>query len=165
MAAASLLVQDAKTLDLKLRPVSKVLKLLHDMKAELEQDGKNDAAVYDKLACWCETNNRDKTTATATANKQINQAVSDIQRLAAKAASLKASIAQIDKEVAANQKALKEATAVREKEAAEFNEDDRDMLQSIQALKNAVFVLGKHHSSFLQMPAHSFVEVRAAADR
>ena len=36
-------------------------------------------------------------------------------------------------QVAANQKALKEATAVREKEAAEFNEDDRDMLQSIQA--------------------------------
>merc|ERR1719241_45333 len=101
-------MQDAKELDLKYRPVSKVLKLLHDMKAELESDGKNDQAIYDKLACWCETNNRDKTTATATANKQITQLVSDIQRLAAKSASLKASIAQIEKEVAANQKALKE---------------------------------------------------------
>ena len=27
-----------------------VLKLLHDMKAELESDGKNDQAIYDKLA-------------------------------------------------------------------------------------------------------------------
>ena len=164
LVAASTIMQDAKELDLKYRPVSKVLKLLKDMKAELEADGKNDQAIYDKLACWCETNNRDKTTATATANKQITQLVSDIQRLAAKAASLKASIAQIEKEVAANQKALKEATAVREKEAAEFNEDDRDMLQSIQALKNAVFVLGKHHSSFLQMPTVSLVEVKTAAE-
>merc|ERR1719421_2530949 len=143
LVAASTLAQDAKELDLKYRPVSKVLKLLKDMKAELEADGKNDQAIYDKLACWCETNNRDKTTATATANKQITQ---------------------LEKEVAANQKALKEATAVREKEAAEFNEDDRDMLQSIQALKNAVFVLGKHHSSFLQMPTVSLVEVKTAAE-
>jgi len=165
LAAASSLVQDAKTLDLKLRPVSKVLKLLHDMKAELEQDAKNDQSVYDKLACWCETNNRDKATATATADKQITQLVTDIQRYSAKAAELEASITQIDKEVAANKEALAKATAVREKEAGEFNEDDRDMLQSIQALKNAVFVLSKHHDSFLQMPAHSFVEVRAAADR
>jgi hypothetical protein len=164
LAAASSLVQDAKTLDLKLRPVSKVLKLLHDMKAELEQDAANDQSVYDKLACWCETNNRDKTTATATADKQITQLVSDIQRYSAKAAELEASIAQIDKEVAANKEGLAKATSVREKEAAEFNEDDRDMLQSIQALKNAVFVLSKHHDSFLQMPAHSFVEVRAAAE-
>merc|ERR1719261_2408450 len=94
MAAASLLVQDAKTLDLKLRPVSKVLKLLHDMKAELEQDAANDQSVYDKLACWCETNNRDKATATATADKQITQLVADIQKYAAKSAELKASIAQ-----------------------------------------------------------------------
>merc|ERR1719333_1214451 len=94
LVAASTLAQDAKELDLKYRPVSKVLKLLHDMKAELESDAKNDQAIYDKLACRCETNNRDKTTATATANKQITQLVSDIQRLAAKAASLKASIAQ-----------------------------------------------------------------------
>ena len=27
-----------------------VLKLLHDMKAELEQDAENDQSVYDKLA-------------------------------------------------------------------------------------------------------------------
>jgi hypothetical protein len=165
LAAASSLVQDSKTLDLKFRPVSKVLKLLHDMKAELEQDGANDQSVYDKLACWCETNNRDKSTATATANKQITQLVTDIQKYSAKSAELKASIAQIDKEVAANKAALEKATAVREKEAAEFQEDDRDMLQSIQALKNAVFVLSKHHESFLQMPAHSFVEVRTAAER
>ena len=36
-----------------------------------------------------------------------------------------------------------------------FNADEKDMLQSIQALGNAVTVLSKHHESFLQTTADS----------
>ena len=38
-------------------------------------------------------------------------------------------VPQAEKEKAANEKALKEATAVREKESSEFNTDEKDMLQ------------------------------------
>merc|ERR1719359_1451410 len=38
---------------------------------------------------------------------------------------------------------------------AEFNAEEKDMMQSIQALKNAVLVLSKHH----EMPAESLVSV------
>jgi hypothetical protein len=163
-ALGATLVEDAATMDFKTRPVSKVIKLLHDMKAELEADAANDQSVYDKLVCWCETNEKDKTTATGTANKQIDNLISDIERLSAKGAQLKAEIAQAEKEKAANEKALKEATAVREKESSEFNTDEKDMLQSLQALKNAVFVLSKHHESFLQLPVTKLREVRTAAE-
>merc|ERR1719160_1678068 len=163
LALGATLVDDAATMDFKIRPVSKVIKLLHDMKAELEADAANDQSVYDKLVSWCETNEKDKTTATGTANKQIDGLLSDIERLTAKGAQLKAEIAQAEKEKAANEKALKEATAVREKESSEFNTDEKDMLQSLQALKNAVFVLSKHHESFLQLPVTKFSEVRTAA--
>jgi hypothetical protein len=165
MAFASSIAQDAADLDFKTRPVSKVIKLLKDMKVELEADAANDQAVFDKLTCWCETNEKDKTEATGTADKQIDGFLADIERLAAKGAQLKAEIAQTDKEVAKNKEALAQATAVREKEAGEFNEDEKDAMQSAQALKNAVFVLSKHHESFLQMPPNSFVEVRTAAAR
>merc|ERR1719181_2276066 len=93
LVLGSSLVQDAATLDLKTRPVSKVIKLLEDMKAELEADGAKDQAVFDKLACWCDTNKKDKTTATGIANKQIDGLVADIGRLSAKAAGLKTTIA------------------------------------------------------------------------
>jgi septal ring factor EnvC (AmiA/AmiB activator) len=126
-ALGATLVEDAANMDLKNRPVSKVIKLLHDMKAELEADAANDQSVYDKLVCWCETNEKDKTTATGNANKQIDSLLSDIERLTAKGAQLKTEIAQAEKEKAANEKALKEATAVREKESAEFNTDEKDM--------------------------------------
>jgi hypothetical protein len=163
LALGATLVEDAATMDFKTRPVSKVIKLLHDMKAELEADAANDQSVYDKLVCWCKTNEKDKTTATGTANKQIDGLLSDIGRFTGKGAQLKAEIAQAEKEKAANEKALKEATAVREKESSEFNSDEKDMLQSLQALKNAVFVLSKHHESFLQLPVTKLAEVRTAA--
>merc|ERR1719191_212135 len=151
LALGASLVQDAATMDFKTRPVSKVIKLLHDMKAELEADAANDQSVYDKLVCWGKT------------NKQIDGLLSDIGRLTGKGAQLKAEIAQAEKEKAANEKALKEATAVREKESAEFNTDEKDMLQSLQAMKNAVFVLSKHHESFLQLPVTKMREVQTAA--
>jgi len=160
------LVQDAATLDLKYRPVSKVVKLLKDMQAELNAEKAKDQAVFDKLTCWCETNLKEKTLSTATANKQITALVADIERLSAKAAGLKANIAQVKKEIASNSAALEQATKVREKETAEFSDDEKDMMQSLQALKNAVFVLSKHHeATFMQMKPTAMVQVRAAAER
>ena len=59
----------------------------------------------------------------------------------------------LEKKVAENQEALDQATAIREKELAEFNAEEKDALQAIPTLKSAVTVLGKHHdSAFVQMP-------------
>jgi len=166
LVLGSTLVQDAATLDLKYRPVSKVVKLLKDMRAELNEEKAKDQAVFDKLTCWCETNLKEKTLATTVANKQIDGLVTDIERLSAKAAGLKATIAQVKKEVASNSAALDQATKVREKETSEFSEDEKDMMQSLQALKNAVFVLSKHHdATFMQMKPTAMVQVRVAAER
>merc|ERR1712113_689278 len=59
----------------------------------------------------------------------------------------------LEKEVAANQEALDQATAIREKQLAEFNAEEKDLLESISALKAAVTVLSKHlGGAFLQVP-------------
>ena len=57
----------------------------------------------------------------------------------------------LEAEIAKNEEALAKATSIREKELAEFNAEEKDMLQSIGALKSAVVVLSKHHSSFAQV--------------
>jgi uncharacterized protein (UPF0335 family) len=165
LVLGSTLVQDAATLDLKYRPVSKVVKLLKDMQAELNAEKEKDQAVFDKLTCWCETNLKEKTLATSVANKQITGLVSDIERLSAKAAGLKATIAQVKKEVASNTAALEQATKVREKETSEFSQDEKDMMQSLQALKNAVFVLSKHHeATFMQTDRTAMAQVSVALE-
>ena len=55
----------------------------------------------------------------------------------------------LEKKVAENQEALDQVAAIREKELAEFNAEEKDALQAISALKSAVTVLSKHHDSGL----------------
>merc|ERR1719482_1881754 len=50
---------------------------------------------------------------------------------------------------------------MRQKELAEFNEEEKDMLQSIGALKSAIIVLSKHHSSLAQVPTEQLINIAA----
>merc|ERR1719311_505190 len=41
------------------------------MSAELDAEAKDDGELYDKLACWCETNDKDKTKAIADGKNSV----------------------------------------------------------------------------------------------
>jgi len=144
----------------KNRPVSKVITLLKDMLKQLEKEAEEDEEIYDKMACWCETNDKDKTKSVSDAEARISDLTTRIEELTAQSARLNTEVANLDKEVAQNQKALDAATAIRTKQLAEFNGEEKDLLESISALKSAVTVLSKHHS-MLQVPRSHMLGVAA----
>lgn len=129
--------------------VQKVIKLLNEMKDQLEKEAAEDQAMYDKLVCWCETNEKEKTKAIEVANSRITDLMTNSQEFIAKAAQLEVDIAQQKKEVAQNTKALGEATGIRAKELEEFRNDEKDMISSISSLSRAVETLGSQHSAAL----------------
>jgi hypothetical protein len=135
------------TNDAKNRPVTKVITLLKDMQKQLEKEAEEDEEIYEKMACWCETNDKEKTKAIADAEARIQDLTTSIEEMTAASARLNTEIKNLEKEVAENQAALEKATAIRTKELAEFNAEEKDMLQSISALKSAIVVLSKHHPS------------------
>merc|ERR1711920_1214901 len=146
----------------KNRPVSKVITLLKDMLKQLEKEAEEDEEIYDKVACWCETNDREKTKAIADAEAKIADLTVKIEELTAASARLNTEIKNLESEVAKNQEALDKATAIRQKQLAEFNAEEKDLLESISALKAAVTVLSKHQgSSFLQMTQSRLMVVAA----
>jgi len=150
--AASATALTFDTSDAKNRPVTKVVNLLKDMQKQLEKEGDEDQEIYDKMACWCETNDREKTKSVGAAETKIDRLTTRIEDLTAGSARLTTEIANLKEEVAANQNALDKATALRKKQLAEFNAESKDLLESVSALKSAIIVLSKHNS-FLQMPA------------
>merc|ERR1719401_2827615 len=93
----------------KNRPVSKVITLLKDMLKQLEKEAADDEEIYDKIACWCETNDREKTKSIKEAEAKIDALTSKIEELTATSARLAAEIKSLEKEVAANQAALDKA--------------------------------------------------------
>jgi len=147
VAATTSLSFDAE--DAKNRPVSKVISLLKDMKKTLEEEAKADEEVYEQLDCWCTTNDKEKTKAIADAEAKIKSLNLAIEELTASSTQLKAEIKTLEGEVAANQDALGKATALRMKAQEEFSQEEKDMLQSVSALKAAIVVLSKHHPSAL----------------
>jgi type I site-specific restriction endonuclease len=118
-------------------PVTRVVKLLEEMKATLTKEMEEDAALYDKLACWCNNNEYEKTNAIKEAEASIADLTSSIEADTAKVAELKTTLKQLEEEIASNKKALAEATAMREKEAAAFHEMETESIQNIENLKAA----------------------------
>merc|ERR1719146_384566 len=140
--------------DAKNRPVSKVITLLKDMVAQLEKEAEEDEEVYETMGCWCETNDKSKTKAIADAETKITKLNAEIEKQAGTSSKLNTEIQELEKELAQNQESLDTAAALREKQLAEFTEEEKDMLASIGSLGSAVTVLGKHHgASLLQSSA------------
>merc|ERR1719424_2036894 len=130
------------------------------MLKQLEKEAEEDEEIYDQLACWCETNDKEKTKAIADAEAKIEDLTNKIEELTASSARLNTEIKNLEKEVAENQEALDAATAIRQKELAEFNAEEKDSLQAISALKSAVTVLSKHHGgAFLQVSSSTMAGI------
>jgi hypothetical protein len=147
-------------------PVDKVIKLLTDMQTQLQADKKADEEMYDKLSCWCKVNGDGKGTAVEIATTKVSDLNSRIKALTAKSSELDGSIKAQESEVAANKEALASATSMREEAMNKFRDEEKDMILSIDSLKNALVVLEKtlgltqaSKQSFLQ--AKSFTAVRA----
>jgi len=138
---------DATQSGAKSNPVQRVVKLLQEMKATLQKEMDEDAELYDKLACWCNTNEYEKSNAVKDGEARISDLASTIEGNTAKVAELKTAIAQLEADVAANKNTLGEATAMRNKEAKSFHASEVGSIQAIENLKSAIVVLGRHHGA------------------
>jgi len=147
----------------KNRPVAKVVALLHGMLEQLEKESREDEDIYDKMACWCETNEKEKKKSIQDAEKRTSSLTEKIAELGASSSQMNTELSNLENEVASNQAALDQATAIRMKQLAQFSSEEKELTDSISSLKAASGVLKKHASaSFIQMP-HSHILGIAAA--
>merc|ERR1719281_414683 len=101
-------------------PIGRVVVLIKNLQAEIESDGKAEQKTYDKFACWCEKTLARKAAAIDAAKETIDKTQREIIELKGKLGELGASIKQLEKEVAENQEAQKEATEIRDKENQDY---------------------------------------------
>merc|ERR1719235_2975548 len=142
VASESKVIFDKVDFD-KPNAVRKVITLIEEMKAQVEKEGDEDKKAYDAYACWCKTNDAEKTAAIENAEKRIEDLTSAIEGFAALKAQLTTEIEKLEQDIADANKALETAAAEREKEAAEFKEQEADMKEALSALSEAIEVLSK----------------------
>jgi hypothetical protein len=127
----------------EMRPITKVVTLLGEMKAQTEKEAAEDLAAYDKYNCWCETNEKEKTEAIAAGEQRIAELAAFIEESAAKQAELKTEIESLTSDIAEDNTALEEATGVRAKEHGDFLTEEADIKETRSLLKEASSVLSK----------------------
>merc|ERR1719482_549405 len=87
----------------------------------------------------------------------------EIEERAAKFGEASTQIQILKDQISDDTASLKEATSIREADAAKFYETNKDLVQSITNVKNAIQILGKHNSasSFVQLDAPVLSSMRA----
>jgi len=144
-------------------PVQRVVGLLTDMQNKLETEKKQDEDLYEKMQCWCTTNEKEKGAAVEIAGSRITSLTNSIETGVAKSAELKANIVRLEKDIAKNMEALSGASALRTKENGEFVGEEADLAASLESVTNAVAALSSQHG-FMQS-GEALVQVKAAVHR
>lgn len=132
-------------------PIKRVIAMLERMRTELENEQAKEAEMYDKMVCWCETGEKEKTKAIHDAEAKDNSLTSEIEACSARFGELATKIEHMKKQIVSDTDALKEATAIRINEVKAFQAEEKDMVSAIANLDNAINVLSKHQGSFLQL--------------
>jgi hypothetical protein len=128
------------------------------MQTQLDKEAQEDTDMMDKMGCWCDTNEKAKNKAVAINTQRATDLSAFIEEATAKSASLKADIEQLNQQVAASTASLNTATAIREKDAAEFQAMEVDSIQNTEGLKGALMKLSKVHGDALNQ--ESLMQVR-----
>jgi len=124
-------------------PVNKIIRLLTDMKDQVEKEASADMVGYNKYMCWCDTNRKEKTEAVEIATKKIAELTTFLEEGAAKKDKLKTEIEGLAADIAQDTETLATATAQRQDENSKFKGAEADMKETRQLLTGAVEVLSK----------------------
>jgi predicted metal-binding transcription factor (methanogenesis marker protein 9)/predicted nucleic acid-binding Zn-ribbon protein len=141
---------------LRMNPIRRVVDLLTQMQTKVTEEGKAEKKTFEAFMCWCTTGSGDLKLAISTAGTKITQLTSSLKEEIALNEQLASELATHKADRADAKKALAEATALREKEAATYAKDSSDDKTNIDALTKAIAAIEKGVAgSFLQTTAAS----------
>merc|ERR1719311_1979128 len=81
------------------KPIQKVLGMLKDMATQLQKEADEDAEMFEKMGCWCETNDKEKTKAIADAERHITALTASNEADTAKISQLETEITSLEKKL------------------------------------------------------------------
>merc|ERR1719375_577138 len=122
-------------------PLAKVIELMDDCAAKVTADGEAEAKAYKEYFEWCDdvAKNTQFELKTAKANKEDLEA--KIGELTANIGASNTQIEKLSGAIAADTAELKEATGLREKEAADFAASEGELMDDIDTLDRAIAIL------------------------
>merc|ERR1719210_3191275 len=140
-------------------PLGEVITLLDSLTVKIIQEGEDELKAYKDYVEWCDdySKNRNFEITTSTAKKQKLEA--EISQLAADVEASTGRIEDLVGSIATDEKDLKDATDIHNKEAADFAANEAALSDDIDTLSRAIAILekemAKNPAAFAQVDASS----------
>merc|ERR1719262_1353169 len=122
----------------KVNPVQKVIALLERMQSEVQEEGKAEAAAYDKFACFCKDTADSKLHSITKGHEHVALLTAAIEALETDIAALADETASTRQEIASLKSTMEAEAEKRASEFALFQSDDTDLQGAIDELDRAI---------------------------
>jgi len=151
-------------------PMVKVVELLDDIKKKLEQDAASEAKLFSEYTNWCDNEKQESFRTIKKTKSEIEEIQALLEGEEAFRSKKGTEIEKLAGEIASNEKDLTDITAVRKKERAAFLEEERTLIESIDALERSLEVMAKKAPAALPQTgsaslAHVATVLRRMAER
>jgi len=149
---------DAAEMEHRVNPIRKVVTMLQMMQNKVTAEGKKAEEIFDKFMCYCDNADTLLAGAITAAENKIPQLEAAVGKDVELKKQMETDVKQHKADREAAKTAIAEATALREKEAAEFAKISGDLKTNIAALAKAIPAIEKGMGSgFLQTTSATVV--------
>jgi hypothetical protein len=124
-------------------PMTKVVELLDNVRKQLEKDSAEEAKLFSEYTNWCDKEKADSFKTIKRTKKEISELEALLESEEAFRKKKGTEIEKLIGELAGNEKDLKDATVIRERDRKLFLEEERTLIESIDALERSLEVLAK----------------------
>merc|ERR1719161_3362012 len=108
-------------------PIEKILEMISELQAKVIGEGKDAQKTYDEFAEWCEDRSTELGFEIKTGKKQVAELEATIEEETSTIGALETKIEELSNDVQADEADLKAATKIREKEAADFAAEEKEL--------------------------------------
>jgi len=119
-------------------PVEKVVNLLAKLQQQVEEEGKKEAASYDKYACFCKEQADDKQYVITKSKKVIDELSAQIEDLDAKIGKLNTDVTTKEGNLGSTKTEITTEQGTRDTARAAYEKEAREIAQGIDEIKRAI---------------------------
>merc|ERR1719478_1286661 len=140
-------------------PIDKILEMISDLQAKVIAEGSDAQKAYDEHAEWCEDRSKQVGFEIKTGKAEVAELKATIEEETATIGALESKIEELSNDIKTDEADLDAATKIREKEAADFAAEEKELTETLDTLERATSILtkemAKSGASMLQLKSAS----------
>jgi len=140
----------------EVNPIEKVVQMMADLQAKIIGEGEECQKNYEEFSEWCEDRSKDLGFEIKTGKAEVADLTATIDKETSNAQALETKIDELSGDIATDEADLKAATEIREKEAASFAAEEKELTTVIDMVQRAIAVLEK------ELGGASLMQVKSA---